>query len=578
MTIEISLLGPVEATSGGKPVDLGSPQQRALLVLLAARAGAVVPMDVIVDALWPTDPPASANKVVQTYVSRLRKALGEETLERRGAGYSLNRSQASVDAERFEWLVRDGQLTAALSLWRGRALAGVVALPAMRREAERLEELRVRALEGWIDAELEAGNALGVLADLHDLVMAHPLREDLISRLMIALYRAGRQAEALELYRKSRSMLVEELGIEPAPELRDLERRILEHDPALLPESEHDTYTSAEPAVVRRPVRRRRMRLLVALSVLTLVATAVAAALALARGSQDPVVVRPNSIVRIDSDTNEVAESISVGREPSGIVATSDAVWVANERDRTLTRVDTRTQHKQTIGGLNGVGFVARDDHGNIYASGWDYPYVWRIDPRKVEVAERFRVRSRAVGMAIGGGSLWVVDRLVDGVTRIDLAEPKTATFVSVGADPLVAAFGYGALWVANSDDGTVSVIRPGVGRSQTIEVSAKPFGIAAGEGAVWVASYADSTVTRIDPELRRVAARIEVGVDYGGLYAVAAGAGSVWAAYTSQRTVVRIDPKTNEIVSRIKLDVEPRAIAIDGDDVWVSVALPGTT
>ena len=177
--------------------------------------------------------------------------------------------------------------------------------------------------------------------------------------------------------------------------------------------------------------------------------------------------------------------------------------------------------------------------------------------------------------MAVGGGSLWVVDRLINAATRIDLARGKVAGSVEVGPDPLVCAFGSGALWVANSDNGTVSVIRPGVPKAQTIAVGAKPFGIASGEGAVWVGSSTDSTVTRIDPELGRVVKVIKTGVNDEGLYNIAAGAGGVWAA-DIYGDVVRIDPRTNKVVARIRLGVEPRVIAIAGDDVWVSVAAPG--
>ena len=575
MEIQISLLGVVEATLEGQPVELGSPQQRALLALLAVRAGAVVPVETMIDTLWPDDPPASAAKVVQTYVSRLRKAFGDETIQRRGRGYVLT-GRSIVDAARFQELVHAGRLGEALALWRGPALADVLGHPVLRQEADRLEGLRLGAMEEDIDAKLAAGRADAVVGDLQALVAAHPLRERLISQLMVALYGAGRQAEALETYRAARRRLVEEVGIEPGHELKELERRILEQDPTLAPRPAERAAASPIPrrAHDRRLPSLRSRGLVLAVAVLLLAAAA--AVFALERGSSKSVVPVANSIIRIDPKTNKVVESIPVGREPSGIVATKNAVWVANERDRTLTRIDTRTHEQRTIGGLSGVGFVTRDDRGNIYASGWDYPYVWLVDPKKLEVITRFRVRSRAVGMAVGGGSLWVVDRLVNGVTRIDLARPRKPGFIRVGADPLVCAFGYGSLWVANSDLATVSVIRPGVSKAQTIVVSGQPFGIAAGEHAVWVGSYADSTVTRIDPDLRRVVKRISVlprGRVSSGLYNVAAGAGGVWAVNAEAKDIARIDPNTNKVVAHIPLPVVPRVIAIAGDQVWVSVA-----
>jgi DNA-binding SARP family transcriptional activator/DNA-binding beta-propeller fold protein YncE len=573
VAVEISILGPVAAVRDGDPVDLGPPQQRALLALLSARAGSVVSVETIIDALWPEQPPATATKVVQTYVSRLRKTLGEETIARRGRGYVVDGADTNVDAARFERLVRDGHVADALALWRGPALADVVEQPTLRQEADRLEELRLRALEERFDAEIAAGNQAAVVADLNTLVGEHPLRERLVGQLMLALYGAGRQAEALAVYRTARQRLVDDLGIEPSPALRELERRILEQDPALAPPPD------LRPADDDRPEpagRARPRRKLVALAALIVVAAVAALAAALSRGGPEPVVIEPNSIVRIDSETNEVVESIPVGRHPSALVATEDAVWVANDRDRTLSRVDVRTGEVETIGGLAGVGFLTRDERGNVYASGWDYPLVWRIDPRKLEVVQRYRVRSRAVGLAVGGGSLWVVDRLVNAVTRIDLARGSVEDSVPVGADPLVAAFGFGALWVANSDDATVSVIRPGVDETETVRVRARPFGIAAGEGGVWVGSNTAATITRIDPDTRRVVRHIDIGALPRGLYSVAVGAGAVWAADWYQQSVTRVDPRTNTVEATILLPASPRDIAVAGGDVWVSVVEPG--
>jgi DNA-binding SARP family transcriptional activator/DNA-binding beta-propeller fold protein YncE len=570
MSVRISLLGPLEATVDGAAVELGSPQQRAILALLALRTGSVVSVDALIDVLWPSVPPPTATKVVQTYISRLRKSLGDETIARRGRGYLLNLDPSSVDAIQFEELVHRGRHDEALALWRGSALQDLAESDGLRHEAQRLEELRLRAIEAQVDEQLANGSAEAVLADLRALVAAHPLRERLVGRLMLALYASGRQAEALEVYRDERKALVDDLGIEPGAELRELERRILAQDPELAPVGT----PAGQPSEEAQVARSRQFRL-VAVAIAAIAAAAVAVAFALDRGAH-AVTIRPNTILRIDPSTNKVVESIRVGREPSGIAATESAVWVANERDRTLSRYDIRTHEIQTIGGLAGVGFVTRDEHGNIYASGWDYPYVWRVDPRKVEVIARYRVHSRAVGMAVGGGSLWVVDRLIDAATRIDLARGKVAGSIPVGLDPLVCAFGFGALWVANSDNATVSVVRPGVPKPETIAVGARPFGIAAGEGGVWVGSNSASTVTRIDPELGRVVKTIDTGATEEGLYNVAAGAGGVWAADTSGLQIIRIDPRSNRVAARIKLGVQPRVIAIAGNSVWVSVAKPG--
>jgi len=231
--IRIAILGPVEAARGGRALELGGRQQRALLGLLAVRGGAVVPVDAIVDALWPDDPPPSATKVVQTYVSRLRKALGDEAIERRGPGYALRVDRDSLDVLRFEELAERGRLEEALALWRGPALVDVADVPALRVEAERLEEVRVRALEERAAAAIEAGRHGEVVSELRALLAAQPLRERPRFLLMLALYRSGRQAEALDTYREARTLLVDELGIEPGEQLRGLEAAILRQEPEL---------------------------------------------------------------------------------------------------------------------------------------------------------------------------------------------------------------------------------------------------------------------------------------------------------------------------------------------------------
>jgi DNA-binding beta-propeller fold protein YncE len=303
--------------------------------------------------------------------------------------------------------------------------------------------------------------------------------------------------------------------------------------------------------------------------------------LALRSGASAPVVVKANTVVRIDPRTNRIVESMPVGREPAAVLAGKSALWVSNERDASLTRVDLHTHEIQTVGGVENIAFLARDSRGNIYASAWDYPFVWRIDPEAVEVVQRYRVRTRALDMAVSGGSLWVVDRLANAVDRIDLARGRVSDEIKVGADPLVLASGYGAVWVANSDEGTVSVIRPGVRRIQTVNGIFRPFGIAAGEGGVWVGSNAGSSVTRIDPDTRMKTIEISVARNpavSSELFDVAAGAGAVWAANRADRNVVRIDPRTNKVVARIDLPAgtEPRTINVDGDAVWVTVGTPG--
>jgi YVTN family beta-propeller protein len=571
MAVQVSILGAVEATLEGDSVDLGSPQQRTLLALLAIEAGRPVSVDRIVDALWPENPPPSAGKTIQTYVSRLRRALGDDAIERRGNAYVL---RAEVDAQQVDALVAQRRFADALALWRGPALADV---PGLREERERLEELRLRTLEERIDDDLASGNGSATLGELRSLVAAHPLRERLVGQLMVGLYGAGRQAEALAVYREARGRLHEELGLEPGPTLKELERRILAHDPTL----RAPPPPPSVPVAIRARARRQLVPLVVTLAALVVVSVGLIASLPAKDAPAHPILALPNSIVRIDPATNRVVADVRVGRHPGAMAADGRYVWVVNDDDKTLSRYDTRTGKVQTIGGLPYVGLVALDERGNVYVSGFDDPLVWQIDPHRLRIVRHFRVRSRAVGMAVGGGSLWVVDRLVNAITRIDLRTGRVAQTIPVGADPLFATFGYGTLWVTNSDDGTVSAIRPGVRKPDTITVDSRPFGIAAGERGVWVAGHTWSTVTRIDSDTRRVIKEIELApkspfsID---TFAVATGAGGVWTTNWTSLSVVRIDPQTNRVVARIKLRGSPTGIAVSGNQVWVAVVTPGTT
>jgi len=237
--MDIRVLGPVEASAGGKPVFVGAGKPRALLALLALNAGSTISTDRLVEGLWGEAPPATAAKMVQLYVSQLRKAFADggngAEIVTRGRGYELRLGDGELDAQRFEELVSAGAVRDALTLWRGPPLADVADEPFAATEIRRLDDLRVAALELAIDGDLAAGRHREVAGELDALVGEHPLRERLHAQLMLALYRCGRQAEALDAYRQARSVLVEEVGVEPGPELRRLHEAILRQDPELDP-------------------------------------------------------------------------------------------------------------------------------------------------------------------------------------------------------------------------------------------------------------------------------------------------------------------------------------------------------
>jgi DNA-binding SARP family transcriptional activator len=227
---EFRLLGPLEAVIDGTPVQLAAAKPRALLALLLLNRNRVVATERLIDELWGDDPPAQATKTVQVYVSQLRKALGADRLLTRPSGYLLRVDEGELDLEQFERLTAEAReqppaearntLKQALSLWRG----------APEPVAARLEELRLKAYEDWLHASVESGDAAAVIPQLEELVAREPLRERPRELLMLALYRSGRQADALELFRRTRELFVEELGIEPGPELRELQQAMLRQD------------------------------------------------------------------------------------------------------------------------------------------------------------------------------------------------------------------------------------------------------------------------------------------------------------------------------------------------------------
>ncbi len=241
--VEFRILGPVEVIDRDKALALGGQKQRAVLAALLIDAGRVVSTDYLVDALWGERPPKTAATSLQNFVSQLRKALGPEVLVTKPPGYQLRLEPGQLDLDRFMQLVeeargagadeRSATLRKALALWRGAPFADFTFESFAQPEIARLSELRLSVLEERIDADLEAGRHAELVGELEPLVAEYPLRERLRAQLMLALYRAGRQAEALQAYQDARSALVDELGIEPSPELSRLHGSILRQDSAL---------------------------------------------------------------------------------------------------------------------------------------------------------------------------------------------------------------------------------------------------------------------------------------------------------------------------------------------------------
>ncbi len=243
--LDIRLLGPMTVTSSGESVSIPGVRERTLLAVLALEAGSVLPADRLVGELWGDEPPPSADHALRVHASALRGRLGSDLIETVNGGYRLVPDDVRLDVEEFERLAAEGErrlaadpaaaaqmLREALDIWRGAALADVPP-DLCRPQRTRLNERRTAITERWVDAELAAGRHASVIPELHRLVDETPLREGLQARLMLALYRSGRQAEALPGLRAARRLLTEELGVDPSPELERMQRAILEHDASI---------------------------------------------------------------------------------------------------------------------------------------------------------------------------------------------------------------------------------------------------------------------------------------------------------------------------------------------------------
>jgi YVTN family beta-propeller protein len=562
--MQFRILGSLEVLVDGRAVDLGGAKQRALLAVLLLSANRVVSTDQLIEALWGERVPDTALKAVRVYVSQLRKALDRDRILTATPGYKIRIEPGELDLERFQALVAEGKPADALSLWRGRPLADFAYEPFAQSEIARLEELQVGAIEARIEADLEAGRSSAVVGELEALVREHPLKERLWGHLMLALYRSGRQADALDAYRRARQRLVE-VGIEPGPQLRELERKILTQDESLAPPSVPGSTA----------LSRRRRTVALAAAALVLVALAASAFLAL-RESGGSADIPANAVGLIDPRTNDVVASIPVGLRPGPLATGAGLVWVGNLQDRSLTRIDAdqravlgtvslqdRTPTGLAVGG--GAVWVAHGLRGELS----------QVEPQFGRQLRTITVagRSPTGSVAVGAGYVWAafgdstLARIRPGADRPD----GTAL---TGAIPAGVAVTGRSVWVVNSGDATVQrfdVSTYEEGAVRPISVGRRPAAIAMGEGAVWVANRGDDTVTRIDPSTSSTF-DIRVGDEPA---AIAVGGGAVWVANSGDGTVSRIDPATNEVVRSFDVGSTPAGIVVAAGLVWVAAQAP---
>ena len=590
----------MEARRGAAPVRLGGAKQKALIAVLLLHAGEVVSSDRLIDELWGESPPADAHTALQAHISRLRKLLepdhgGEpELLLTRAPGYVLSIDDDQLDLRRFEALVADGRallvrdeperaaerVRAALALWRGRPLADIEDEPVAAEVTRELDETWLAALELRVEADLALGRHAELVPELQTLVSRHRLRERLRGQLMLALYRSGRQAEALETFDAVRRMLAEELGLQPGSRLRGLQAAILAQDPEL-----DFRRPRVRPAAASRPRPRRAPRSATAAG-LALAAAAVGAAILLAGGAESGA-TDVGSLVRVNPSSGEVEQSVGVGTTPGAVSAGEGAVWAIDLDGQTVSRVNPESREVSTFGTgatptdlaagagavwvANGAPIPGAQSQGPVATA------LARLDPRTRTVRARIPLRRQDGAaseltedhVAVERDAVWAIAPDF-AVVRVD---PRTNRIVATirGLKAQAVAAGDAGVWVLGVDGTIAHVDRTSNRIDARDRVRASSVAsLAVGGGAAWVSAPGDGTVWRVQPGPRLVMRTIDVGAGVGDL---SFGAGWLWAVNPLRGTLTRIDPAANRVSRTVRLGGAPRAVDAGPDGVWVAVA-----
>ena len=613
----------------GRPLALGRLKERIVLAVLLLHANEFVSRERLIDELWGPAPPATARKAVNVYISKLRQTLtrdGHDPIATADGGYRLVVDPDLLDADRMRSVVArarerlaDGEseeasrlLEEALAFWRGPALAGLALESFGRDEVVQLDELRLAVLMDRIDCDLARGRHEHVLGELQLLVREHPLRERLRAQQMLALYRADRQADALDAYRQARHDLIDELGIEPSESLQRLHQAILRHDRAL----EAPTGTAATNGNIAAPVaalevvtprshRRRlalRRRYLVVAGVAALAAVAVAVAVLSTRGSgpkpgSSPVsYVLPDSWAIIDPTTGKLVADPGGGVKPGPIALVGSALWIVTRGNGQIERYDPRTDRgTPPLPAGTAPYAIAADADGNAWVSQRKAVVTWFLHTVKsigtgpyatpVPTTQDIPVPLPGTGAeAVGGGFLWVIPGPVSTGNRVALIDIRHRRFHSAiplgpGRQTSAIAYGYGSAWIGTYDPrhstAWLARVRPGSNRPESLGLEtgdgAGPLAVAVGNGSVWVITSRGSLL-RIDPRTLSIVHRIPMSAERPTLLAV--GAGSVWTANHTGYSVSEIDPRTNKVVRTIPLgsySAIPCGIAATRNTVFVT-------
>jgi YVTN family beta-propeller protein len=630
--MDFRILGSLEVYDNGRPLPLGGHQQRALLALLLLRANRVVPVDEIVEDLWGARPPPSATKSTQALVSKLRKLLADESDEKAGDvsedgilltrshGYVLTVVPGELDLHRFQALTEEGRRALAAGraedaaermreahrLWRGPPLAELAYDSFAQVEIARLEELRLSALEERIEADLALGRHHDLIPEVEALVTENPLRERLRGQLMLAFYRSGRQAEALQAYQRARHTLVDELGIEPGQALQRLEQAILQQDESLDLSGEPaptGEVATREPPVQTSPTPERLS------GAVTFLFTDIEGSTRLVKQLRElwaPAVADHQRILRDafaahrgqEIDTHGDAFFVAFG-------TARDAVLAAAEAQRTLAEHiwPESTELRVRMGIHSGHAAVSEDRYlglsvhraaricdvahgGQVLLSQTTVNLLEDEEEELpgIELRDLGEQRLKDLDRPVRLSQLVVeglpsefppLERGTDGGPYTgreeELAEAAEAVLsgasrrrrrlsfglaaiAAAGIAALVALLAFRSSEAITVLPNSVAVIDPKTNKViADVPVGRAPGAVTYGEGAVWVANLNDKTLYRINPRTRQVERPIPmqdvVPSD------IAAGEGGVWIANGPYNQVVRVSPDANEVVDKIATD-----------------------
>jgi DNA-binding SARP family transcriptional activator len=545
--VDFGILGPIVVRSDGVDARIPAGKQRALLATLLVRAGETVPSTSIIDAVWGEDPPASAGHLVQVYVSQLRHALQRVGLEGRlqtqPNGYRLQCETGELDSDRFEALAHRGNkelaagdppaaaatLSAALEVWRGAALADARVYDEPARRASELDAQRLSIHEQRIQADLDCGGGPALVPELTGLVAGYPLRETLRAQLMVALYRSGRQADALAVYQDARRTLVDELGIEPGPRLRELEGRVLRHDASLdvVAPPPGAVPGSSQPSAKGR---RGRVTLAVVAALVAVILIAVIATVVTSHGSTGTVAVPANGIAVVDEDATVVTRARHVGTSPGRLSYGAGGLWVGDLDAHTLSLVDPATLGVQRVIGLPDTPSVVATSGAIVWLS---YSYSGRI--------ARYLVRT-------------------DTLTR-----PIRPTPTATGLAALAPT--EREVWVG-LQDGVVLALDPVSLRTRAASHAGRYMALAVNSSAVWGIGFTSDDVARLNRQTARVVDRAPIN---GTARALAVDDRYVWVATADPDRLYRIDARSSQVTLTVPLGLPPSALVLGRDAIWIA-------